>query len=214
MTVAAIVIVPDPAVALADVEGEPVIRRLVQSAWAGGAMPLVVVCPSIDDEFQRAIAELQVVSTHPDAMAPRGIAWFAGGQQAAVRAVAESTASLLWPIHYSWVDPETVTSLIEAHGVSPNSILRAAYRAQRGFPILVPNSLAGRLAAMTGMRGEEAIEAVIAQGVPSITIELGDPGIVHDGTTPRSGLPDYQGPPAPVMDSGARMAPEPVDEAG
>ena len=176
-------------------------------------MPLVVVCPSVDDAFERAIAELQVVSTHPDAIVPHGIAWFAGGQQTAVRAVAETTASLLWPIHYSWVDPETVTSLIEAHGVSPDSILRAAYRAQRGFPILVPNSLAGRLAAMTGMRGEEAIDTVIAEGVPSITIELGDPGIVHDGSTPRSGLPDYQGPSAPVMDSGSRMAREPVDEA-
>jgi CTP:molybdopterin cytidylyltransferase MocA len=213
MTVAAIVIVPDSAAALANVEGEPAIRRLVQSAWAGGAMPIVVVCPAVDSAFDQAMAELQVVSTRPDMTVPHGIAWFASGQEAAIRAVAETTASLLWPFRFSWVDPETVTSLIEAHGASPDAIIRPAYGAQRGFPILVPNSLAGQLKAMPRLHGEEAIDAVIAGGVPSLTVELGDPGIVHAGDTPRSSLPDYQGPPSPVPGSRAGMGSESV-EAG
>lgn len=212
MTVAAIVIVPDSAAALADVEGEPAIRRLVQSAWAGGAMPIVVVSPSVDDGFQEVVAELQVTLAHPAPTDPHGIAWFVAGQKAAVGVVSETTASLLWPFLYSWVDPETVTSLIEAHGASPQSIIRPAYGAQRGFPILVPNSLADRLAALSGLHGEEAIEAAVAAGVPSLTVELGDPGIVHDSATLRSSLPDYQGPPAQVA-SRAGMAPEPVEEA-
>ena len=211
MTVAAIVIVPNSAAALALSEGEPVIRRLVQSAWAGGALPIVVVCPDADDEFERALAELQVVSTRPDPSAPHGIGWFAGGQQAAAAAVVETTASLLWPFRFSWVDPETVTSLIEAHGAAPDTIIRPTYGGQVGFPILVPNSLTERLKAMSRLHGEEAIEALIAAGFASLNVELGDPGIVHDGATPRSGLPDYQGPPAPVPGSVARMDAEPAE---
>lgn len=212
MTVAAIVIVPDSASALAIVEGEPVIRRVVQSAWAGGAMPIVVVCPSVDDAFDLAMAELQVTPNRPDSAAPHGIAWFAGGQQAAARAVVETTASLLWPFRYSWVDPETVTSLIEAHGANRDSIIRPAYGARRGFPILVPNSLSGRLKALSNLHGEEAIDAVVAAGVASLTVELGDPGIVHDGGTSRSDLPDYQGPPSPVPGSRGGTASEPAEE--
>ena len=212
MTVAAVVIVPDSAAGMADVEGEPVIRRLVQSAWAGGAMPIVVVCPAVDGAFEQVLAELQITLVRPEPTEPHGIVWFAGGQIAAARAVSETTASLLWPFRYSWVDPETVTSLIEAHGGSPESIIRPTYGERRGFPILVPNSLADRLAALSGLHGEEAIDRSIASGVPSLSVELGDPGIVHDGATPRSSLPDYQGPPAQVSESRARMAPEPVEE--
>ena len=212
MTVAAIVIVPDSAAALADVEGEPAITRLVQSAWAGGALPIVVVCPSIDEAFQGIAADLQVVLVQPDPAEPHGIAWFAGGQKAAARAVTETTASLLWPFRYSWVDPETVTSLIEAHGASLDSIIRPAYAAQPGFPILVPNSLADRLAALFGVHGEEAIDTLTAAGIPTLTVELGDPGIVHDAATPRSSLPNYQGPPAQDRGTRARMASEPAEE--
>jgi CTP:molybdopterin cytidylyltransferase MocA len=213
MTVAAIVIVPDSAAALANVEGEPVIRRLVQSAWAGGAMPIVVVCPAVDGAFEQAMTELQVTLARPEPAVPHGIAWFVGGQKAAARAVVETTASLLWPFRFSWVDPETVTSLIEAHGASPDAVIRPAYGGRRGFPILVPNSLAERLNELPGLHGEEAIDAVVAGGVPSLTVELGDPGIVHDGGTPRSSLPDYQGPPSPVPGSRAGMGSETI-EAG
>ncbi len=213
MTVAAIVIVPNSAAALAHSEGEPVIRRLAQSAWAGGALPIVLVCPDPDEEFERTLAELQVVAARPDPGVPDGIGWFAGGQQAAAAAVAETSASLLWPFRYSWVDPETVTSLIEAHGTAPDAIIRPTYGGQPGFPILVPNSLRERLKSLSGLHGEEAIEALIAAGVASLNVELGDPGIVHDGATSRSNLPDYQGPPAPVPGSVARMDAEPAESA-
>lgn len=208
MTVAAIVIVPDVAAGMAHVDGEPVIRRLAQSAWAGGAMPIVVVCPATDSAFEQLMAGLQATIAHPEPSEPHGIAWFVNGQAAAARAVAETSACLLWPFRYSWVDPETVTSLIEAHGASPESIIRPAYGARRGFPILVPNSARDRLEALSGLHGEEAIDAAVAAGVPSLTVELGDPGIVHDGSTPRSDLPDYQGPPSPGPDARGYVDPD------
>ena len=198
MTVAAVVIVPEPPAALALADGEPVLRRLTQAAWSGGAMPTVVVAPEVPDELRQAVAALALTLTSPTPDEPRGIAWFVRGMRAAVVAVAETSAALLWPFKFVWVDPETVTSLVEAHGATPDAIIRPAYGGQPGFPILIPVALVDRLAALSGQHGEEAVQSLAAAGIPLREIELGDPGIVYDIATSRGDLPRYQGPPEPA----------------
>ena len=42
MTVAAVVLAASPASALADADGTPGARRIVDIAWSGGATPVVV----------------------------------------------------------------------------------------------------------------------------------------------------------------------------
>jgi CTP:molybdopterin cytidylyltransferase MocA len=198
LTVAAIVMVPEPAVALAPVDEEPPLRRGAQSAWAGGALPTIVVMPRSSDEARQAVADLAVTFAAPSDDEPKGIAWFVRGMRTARETVVETTAALLWPVPRVWVDPETVTSLIEAHGTEPEAILRPAYKAQGGFPILVPLALMDQLGAQSGKHGEEAIAEIVARGAPQKLLELGDPGIVHDIATPRSELPPYQGPDRPA----------------
>ena len=198
MTVAAIVLVPDSAAALSDLDGEPTIRRLVHSAWAGGALPIVVVVSDGDSALAAAVAELPAVVANARAGVAPGAAWFVFGLGTAVEAVTETTAALLWPFRYGWVDPETVTSLVEAHGATPDEILRPAFQGQPGFPILVPTALESRLDTSPGVHGKEAVESLMAAGVPFRIIELGDPGITHDISTRRSDLPGYQGPPEPA----------------
>jgi CTP:molybdopterin cytidylyltransferase MocA len=198
VTVAAIVLVPDVVTALSEADGEPAIRRLIQVAWAGGALPIVAVVPAEASPLAPAVADLPVVvATAAPGQAP-GVAWFTLGLRAAANAVTETTAGLMWPFRHAWVDPETVTSLIEAHGAAPDQILRPAFRGQPGFPILVPAAHAALLEAQTGPHGEEAVAALVAGGVPLRVLELGDPGITHDLSTPRAGLPGYQGPPEPA----------------
>jgi CTP:molybdopterin cytidylyltransferase MocA len=198
MTVAAVILVPEPPAALAPADGEPALRRLAQAAWSGGALPTVVVASDVSEELRQAIADLAVILAGPTPDEPRGIAWFVRGMRTAVATVAETSAALLWPFKFVWVDPETVTSLIEAHGVTPDAIVRPAYGGRPGFPILIPASLGDRLAALSGQHGEEAVATLVAGGVPLRQIELGDPGIVHDLTTPRNELPRYQGPREPA----------------
>jgi CTP:molybdopterin cytidylyltransferase MocA len=207
VTVAAIVLVPDPVAALAHADGEPALRRIARSAWSGGALPSVAVVPAAPPESAAVLADLPVTTAvAPAGMGP-GIAWFALGLRAAASTVTGTTAGLLWPFRYAWVDPETVTSLVEAHGAEPAAICRPAFDGRPGFPILVPIELGPRLAAMTGLHGEEAIARLVAEGVPQRVLEMGDPGIVHDLGTPRSELPFYQGPsgpaggPAPVLNA-------------
>jgi CTP:molybdopterin cytidylyltransferase MocA len=198
LTVAAIVLVPDPAAALAEADGEAVITRLIHTAWAGGALPVVVVVPDGDATLAGAIAELPgVVANAPAGVMP-GAAWFVFGMRAAMSAVTETTAALLWPFRYAWVDPETITSLVEAHGATPDEMLRPAFGGLPGFPVLVPISLEARLDTSPGVHGREAVERLAAEGVPLRLIELGDPGIIHDLSTPRAEMPDYQGPPEPA----------------
>jgi len=198
VTVAAIVLVPDVEAALSEADGMPAIRRLCHSAWAGGALPIVVVVPPESSPLTPAITDLPVVIANAAAGEAPGIAWFALGFRAATTAVTETSAGLMWPFRHAWIDPETVTSLIEAHGAAYDQILRPAFRGQPGFPILVPAVLESRLAAMPALRGDEAVAALVAEGVPLRVLELGDPGITHDIATPRAGLPGYLGPPEPA----------------
>jgi len=198
VTVAAVILVPEPAAALALADGEPVLRRVCQAAWSGGAIPTVAVGSQLTEEARDAVGDLTVTFAEPAATEPHGIAWFARGLLTAATTVTDTTAALLWPVRQAWVDPETVTSLVEAHGAWTDAIIRPAYAGQPGFPILIPAALADRLAALSGQHGVEAVEALVAAGVPLRQIEMGDPGIVHDISTPRADLPSYQGPPQPA----------------
>jgi CTP:molybdopterin cytidylyltransferase MocA len=198
MTVAAVVVVPDPLVALADADGLPAIRRVVQSAWAGGAMPIVVVSNPgpVDAAVGEALEGLPATFVQPEDIPP-GARWFGRGMAAARTQVRETTAAMLWPCRYAWIDPETVTSLIEAHGPNGGSIVRASFHGQAGFPILVPLELAGRFDAEATLHAFELVNALAVEGAESRLVELGDPGIVTDMGTPRSQLAPYQGPPEP-----------------
>jgi molybdenum cofactor cytidylyltransferase len=198
MTVAAIVLVPDQTKALSDADGEPVLRRLVQSAWAGGALPIVAVAAAPSEDLAAALTDLPAEVANPESGVEPGAQWFVAGFRAALVSVTETTAGLLWPFRYAWVDPETVTSLVEAHGADPESILRPAFGGEPGFPILVPAFLLPRIAAKTGLHGREAVAELVAEGVPLRVLELGDPGITHDIGTARADLPGYQGPEGPA----------------
>lgn len=198
MTVAAILLVPDMAAALADADGEPAIRRVAHAAWSGGALPTIVVTEATDAALVDALAGLPVTITRPGPDEPRVVAWFIHGQRAARSAVGEATAGLLWPIRYAWVDPETVTSLVESHGTDTERIVRPAFLGSAGFPILIPATADERLAALPNMPAGDAVDALGAAGFPCHSLELGDPGIVSDISTPRAGLPEYQGPPRPA----------------
>jgi CTP:molybdopterin cytidylyltransferase MocA len=198
MTVAAVIIIPEMAAGLVPADGEPALRRVAQAAWSGGAIPIVAVTPEPGERLAGAVADLAVTFTQPGPSEPRGIAWFARGLRTALETVSDTTAALLWPVPRVWVDPETVTSLVEAHGAYPQAIVRPAYAGEPGLPILVPATLAERLAGLSGKHGVEAVEAMAAEGVPLRLVELGDPGITHDISTARPDLPAYQGPPEPA----------------
>jgi len=135
---------------------------------------------------------------------------------AAIRLVADTDAALIWPARLAWVDSETVTTLIAAHGENRGVVLRPAFGGEDGFPVLLP---VAHLAAFRALAADrlpgELFEDLAAGGVPVRRIETGDPGVTHDVSVPRSELPPYDGPPeppdAPVHEWGAAAADDPDD---
>ena len=200
MTVAAVILAATPESALADAEGVPRVRRIVDAAWSGGALPVVVVSFDPDGTIAAALAGAAVTLAEPVPKPDGGPAsQIRRGIEVAQSTVRDVDAVLIWPARMGWVSPETVTSMIEAHGIGRGSLLRPTFDGEDGWPVLLPISQTGALAAVAGDRmPDEIITDVITGGVPVRTLELGDPGTTHDGSVPRDQLPPYTGPLEPV----------------
>lgn len=190
MTVGVVVVAGD-ADALADAVGRPLVRRIVDSAWAGGAMPIIVVAGDDDDAIARAISGSPARLHSGEAT---GWLAYRAGALAAAEAVGETDAVLLWPMTMAWVDPETVTSLIEAHGRRPGRLLRPRYGETPGWPLLLPLAA---VETMTGPAESDITDAASSAGEWQL-LDLGDPGAVHGIEVAMDALPAYDGPPEPV----------------
>jgi CTP:molybdopterin cytidylyltransferase MocA len=200
VTVAAVILAATPESALADAAGVPRVRRIVDAAWSGGALPVVVVSFDPDGAIAAALAGTAVTLAEP-VPAPEGVpvAQIQRGIAVAQGAVRDVDAVLIWPARMGWVSPETVTSMIEAHGIGRRSLLRPSFDGEDGWPVLLPISQVGALSAVAPDRSPDDIVAdVIAGGVPARDLDLGDPGTIHDGSVPREQLPPYTGPLEPV----------------
>lgn len=208
MTVAAVVLTPPLEQALRPVGGVAAIRRIADVAWAGGAFPIVIV-PEADDSTgvspEPAAAELAApLSGAPGTVIAEwaeadGAVSRLGHGVAVARAEVDGTdAVLVWPGRSVHVDAETVTSLIEAHGVDPAAVLVPSYDGTPGWPILVPIEAAETVLRPSEIPLAELLAALRGAGRSTKLIELGDPGIVHDIDTASAELPAFEGPPAPV----------------
>lgn len=198
MTVAAIILDASPTSALADADGTPAVRRLAGIAWAGGATPVIVCTFDPDGAVGSALANTEVTLVAPVAPGLGPVGQIANGIDAAVRLVAGTEAVLVLPARLAWVDAETVTTLIAAHGVDRDAVLRPAFGGAAGFPALLPVAHLETFRALAPDRmPEELLEDLAAAGVPVRSIDTGDPGVTHDISTRRADLPPYDGPPEP-----------------
>jgi CTP:molybdopterin cytidylyltransferase MocA len=219
VTVAACILAASPESALRDVDGTPNVRRLVDLAWAGGAFPVVVVVPDPEGAVATALAGATVILGAPAPLELGPAGQMARAIDLARAEIDATDAALVWPARMGWLDAETVTSLIEAHGTDRTTLLRPAYLGTPGWPILVPVAMLATLRALAPDQMPPAIADALAGAAPSRTIELGDPGIVLGLDTPRDELPAFDGPPEPpaghrhewgaLVASGPDEAPEP-----
>lgn len=199
MTVAAVVLAASPASALADADGTPGVRRIADTAWSGGATPVVVCSFDPDGAVAAALANAEVSLVAPVDPANGPVGQIVNGIEAARTLVAETDAALVWPARLAWVDAETVTQLIEAHGTDRDTVLRPAYGGDAGFPVLLPVAHLRAFAALaTDRMPGELFADLAAAGIPVDVIDTGDPGVTHDVSTARADLPPYDGPPIPI----------------
>ena len=216
MTVAAVILAASEASALTPVEGLPRIRRLADIAWSGGALPIIIVAGDPDEKVARALDGAPVTLADPAPEASGPVGQIVRGIDLAVAEIDDTDAALIWPARMVWVGPETVTSLIEAHGVYPGQMLRPAYQGKAGWPTLLPIGFVPVLRALPADRmPDDLMTDLEGQGVPTRTLDLGDPGTTFDARTTRAELPAYDGPATPVAghthEWGAAAADTPED---
>jgi CTP:molybdopterin cytidylyltransferase MocA len=198
VTVAAVILSATAESALADTMGQPRVRRLVDLAWSGGALPIVVLSPDPDGAVTAALAGAEAVHGTPAAPEAGPVGQMVRGVELAETEVSETSAALLWPARMTWVGPETVTSLIEAHGADPAAVLRPTWRDEPGWPILVPIVHLAALRAIPADQMPPQIVETLVGLVPSRLVPTGDPGVVHSVDTALIDLPPYEGPPGPA----------------
>lgn len=197
MTIAAVILSASADGAVAPTEGQPRVRRLADIAWSGGALPVVVVAPDPDGAVSKALLGSEAVLGSPAPLEAGPAGQMLRGAELAMAEVRDTTAVLLWPARMTWVGPETVTSLIEAHGSDRETLLRPAWQGEPGWPVLLPTSQLSALAAVAPTRMPPDVIEDLAAALPSRLVEVGDPGVTHDVDTPRGDLPAYEGPPDP-----------------
>jgi len=121
------------------------------------------------------------------------------GVEVAAASVTETEAALIWPGRLVWVDPETVTSLVEAYGARRGTVLRPVYRDEPGWPVVLPIEQLALLASLgADLMPGDLVEKLMAAAPASATIDLGDPGVTHDISAALEDLPAYDGPPEPT----------------
>jgi CTP:molybdopterin cytidylyltransferase MocA len=200
MTVAALILAVSPQSALADADGMPAARRNADAAWSGGAVPIVVVAHDPDGAVASALTGAPVTLAEPAPVEGGPVGQILRGFDVAAREIGETDGFLIWPARLTWVGPETVTSLIEVHGTTRETILAPSFDGERGWPILVPASSVGLLRAISPDRmPDEIVDDLVAAGAPIRVMEMGDPGTTHDISTPTSALAPYVGPSEPLV---------------
>ncbi len=214
MTVAAVILAANPVSALADAAGTPAARRLADVAWAGGATPVVVCSFDPDGTVAASLSNAEVTLADPAPPEGGPVGQIVNGIEAAMRLVTDTQAALVWPARLAWVDAETVTTLIAAHGEDRAAVVRPAYRGESGFPALLPvaHLEVFRSLAADRMPGD-LFSDLEALGVPFRVVDTGDPGVVLDVSVPRDDLPPYDGPPEPAdtPEWGSAVADQPDD---
>jgi CTP:molybdopterin cytidylyltransferase MocA len=160
---------------------------------------VVVVAADPVGAVAEALAGTTATLAEPAPAAGGPVGQICRGIDVALDIVAETDAAIIWPVRMAWVDPETLTSLIEAHGAHPTDLLRPAFDGTEGWPALLPTVHLEALRSLPSDRmPDELLADLVAGGVLGRSVEVGDPGVTHDIGTARQDLPPYGGPPEPA----------------
>ena len=214
MTVAAVILSATVEGSLTDTLGQPRVRRLVDLAWSGGALPVIVLSPDPDGGVADSLLGSEATCGSPAPAEAGPVGQMLRGAELALAEVRDTTAVLLWPARMIWVGPETITSLIEAHGPDPATVLRPAWQGEPGWPVLVPVAHLGMLCAVAPDRMPPDVIEALVSAVASRIVEVGDPGVIHDVGTARGDLPAYEGPPDPSAGHSHEWGVDVTREAG
>lgn len=162
---------------LAPVDGEPIVRHALHSLVAGGVDDVLAIVGFEGDRVAGALGAVETV---------RNDDWRDGIGTAVARGAREAAASEADAVVFAlgdmpWVDPASVQALLDAYHAGGGTALAAAYRGQRGNPVLFDRAHFDALEALDGRTGGRAVFEAAAD---SVFVETGDPGVCRDVDRP------------------------------
>jgi molybdenum cofactor cytidylyltransferase len=195
---------------LATVDGEPIVRRAARTLLDAPVDPVVVVTGHEAERVRGALSSLPVRFVHNDDYAAgqatsvrtgvralvEGLDGESGRDRGAGRAsdgdwthqadgtrrpdtgVVDAAVFALGDMPF--VTPATVRALVAAYRAGHGTALAAAYRGERGNPVLFDRRYFDRLAAVEGDVGGREL---LVHGDDSALVETGDPGVRRDVDT-------------------------------
>lgn len=161
---------------LAELDGEPIVRRAAETLVAADLDPVVVVLGADAARVRAAIEDLPVhVVVNPS---------YADGQStsvaAGVDAVAEHVEAFVIALgDMPWVTPASVATLVDAYAAGAGDAIAAAHGGERGNPVLFDARYADDLRDLDGDVGGR--EILREHGT---LVETGDPGVRRDVDRP------------------------------
>jgi molybdenum cofactor cytidylyltransferase len=164
---------------LADLGGTPMVRRVVETALASRARPVLVVTGHMAAEVAAALAGLDVtLVANPDyAMG------LASSLKAGIRAIPEEcNGALILLGDMPRIAPEHLGSLVGAFAAAPESIVVPAHEGRQGNPVLWPRRCFSELAQLEGDAGAKRLIGAHPEQVRQV--EIGTLGIFADVDTP------------------------------
>lgn len=159
------------------VDGEPIVRHALDALVAGGVDDVLAIVGFEADRVADALGDVAVVR-NDDWQDGIGTSVALGAREAAA---SDADAVVFALGDMPWVDPASVAALLDAYDAGIGGALAAAYRGQRGNPVLFDRSHFDALAALAGQRGGAA---VFADADGAALVETGDPGVCRDVDEP------------------------------
>jgi molybdenum cofactor cytidylyltransferase len=163
---------------LANLDGEPLVRRAARTLVAADLHPLVAVVGHEAARVRDALSGLGfAVVENPD---------YAAGQATSVRIAMKALdgdgvdAAVFALGDMPAVAPETVRALVAAHRAGHGTALAAAHAGERGNPVLFD---AVHFPALAGVEGDVGGREILCSGEDSALVETGDPGVRRDVDT-------------------------------
>lgn len=160
---------------LAELEGEPVVRRAARTLLQSEVASVTVVVGYEADQVRTALKGLDVdIVENPD---------FADGQATSVRvgtdAIKERDVdAVLFALgDMPLVAVTSINEVIRAHRAGAGRILAAAASGQRGNPVLFDSKYVDQLA---GVEGDRGARELLLESNDAALVETGDPGVLQD----------------------------------
>jgi molybdenum cofactor cytidylyltransferase len=164
---------------VAELDGEPIVRRTVRAVLGSRARPVIVVTGHEGEAVRAALTGLDVQFAHnPD---------FALGMSTSLRvgvaALGPVAGALICLGDMPRLEPRHLDAVIDAyHSGDPDEIIVPTADRKRGNPVLWPQSYFAEIAELTGDVGARALIDRHAEQVRLVAID--DPAILVDVDTP------------------------------